>query len=163
MSCIDTAVSIRSTLVQDGYPGGIDIIDADPLFVPGPGGNFYLSHIETGQPETSPAVDAGSIPSSAAALDTRTTRTDSVADSNIVDLGYHYNVVSSLTVLRGTIADTLSNYRDVDFLPFLDDPGTLTDPTLPLLFYRVQGVENQIMVRKEISEDTLRLDYIGNM
>jgi len=63
------------------------MIDADPLFVTGPWGNYYLSHIACGQSEDSPCID-GSDPASS--MIEWTTRIDSVKDSGIVDMGYHY-------------------------------------------------------------------------
>jgi len=48
------------------------------------------------------AVDAGSAPADAEniALSNRTTRTDSVGDANIVDMGYHY--VAGVTLFKLT-------------------------------------------------------------
>jgi hypothetical protein len=72
---------------------GLNDIVADPLFVSGPGGDYYLSQISAGQGADSPCIDIGD--NSAAASVTfdytsLTTRTDSVLDSDPVDLGYHY-------------------------------------------------------------------------
>ena len=53
--------------------------------------NYYLSQIAAGQLTDSPCVDAGSTTATAAGLDSYTTRTDHVADSNDVDMGYHYD------------------------------------------------------------------------
>jgi len=53
-------------------------------------GSFYLSQSQAGQPQNSPAVDAGSQFAEAAGLSQRTTRTDGVLDSGQVDLGFHY-------------------------------------------------------------------------
>ncbi|MBN1124670.1 MAG: right-handed parallel beta-helix repeat-containing protein [Sedimentisphaerales bacterium] len=77
------------------------IMSADPKFVTGPLGDFYLSQIAANDPldpwpaqtEESPAVDAGSIPASQVGLDIYTTRTDRGFDNNdrgVVDLGFHY-------------------------------------------------------------------------
>jgi parallel beta-helix repeat protein len=65
-------------------------ISTDPLFVEGPLGSFYLSHIQAGQDTTSPCVDAGDTLAVELGLDARTTRTDSAPDSSTVDTGYHY-------------------------------------------------------------------------
>jgi predicted outer membrane repeat protein len=79
--------------VQGGYPGTGNI-DADPLFVRGPLGAYYLSQTAAGQPADSPCVDAGdspvgpSFPGGPSVFGT--TRTDLVPDAGIIDMGYHY-------------------------------------------------------------------------
>jgi predicted outer membrane repeat protein len=66
---------------------GSNMIDADPLFVTGSAGDFYLSQIAAGQGSDSPCVDTGDPVS---AMITGTTRTDEVQDSGVVDMGFHY-------------------------------------------------------------------------
>jgi hypothetical protein len=65
-------------------------LDADPQFVQGPLGNFYLSQQAVGNETTSPAVDAGSAAAADAGVAGLTTRTDGLEDSGTVDLGYHF-------------------------------------------------------------------------
>ncbi|UCF42458.1 MAG: hypothetical protein JSV99_07590, partial [Planctomycetota bacterium] len=65
-------------------------INADPLFVTGPFGDYYLSQVASGQVSDSSCVDAGSDLASALGLDIYTTRTDQLPDTNTVDIGYHY-------------------------------------------------------------------------
>jgi len=98
---IDETISqpdIAYCLVQGGY-SGTGNIDTDPLFATGPGGDYYLSHAETGQPDTSPCVDAGHAPAAnicfdtpadTVCLDRLTTRIDGGPDTGTVDMGYHY-------------------------------------------------------------------------
>ena len=63
----------------------------DPLFETGPRGDFYLSHDGVGeQTEDSPCIDTGTGLPSDYSMAGKTTRTDGVADSGIVDMGYHY-------------------------------------------------------------------------
>ncbi|MFH1011345.1 MAG: right-handed parallel beta-helix repeat-containing protein [bacterium] len=76
--------------VQDGWPGTGNI-DADPRFVSGPDGPYYLSQIIAGQGVQSPCVDAGDFSSP---VIEGTTRTDGVQDTWPVDMGYHYQAVS---------------------------------------------------------------------
>jgi len=76
-------------------PGVHDNIQADPQFVPGYLGDYYLSQVAAGQHSNSPAVNAGNNTAANLNLNTRTTRTDShlpkpTGDAGIVDLGYHY-------------------------------------------------------------------------
>jgi subtilisin family serine protease len=65
-------------------------IDEDPCFVAG----YYLSQVLAGQDVESPCVDSGSADANDPniGLDTYTTRTDSVNDVNVVDMGYHYRL-----------------------------------------------------------------------
>jgi Right handed beta helix region len=74
-------------------------INADPLFVPGPDGDLYLSQIAAGQIYDSPCLDSGSDPASIicyvypgreVCLDEMTTRVDEIPDVDIVDMGFHY-------------------------------------------------------------------------
>ncbi len=65
-------------------------IDADPNFVIGLFGNYYLAQTIAGDSVTSPCVDVGSNTAVALNLQLFTTRSDDVADDGVVDLGYHY-------------------------------------------------------------------------
>ena len=73
-----------SDINQNGYEGISGNIRNDPLFI----GDYLLSHIATGQGVNSPAVDAGNPMSPLFG----TTRTDGVADTNIIDMGYHHQI-----------------------------------------------------------------------
>ncbi|MFC1762246.1 S8 family serine peptidase [Planctomycetota bacterium] len=63
-------------------------LDKEPRLTTG----FYLSHIDAGQSVDSPLIDAGSVLADDpnAQMETYTTRTDSILDTGIVDIGYHY-------------------------------------------------------------------------
>ena len=63
------------------------MIEADPLFATGDLGEYYLGHIDSDQPQTSPCVNAGD-PS--AGIVGGTTRTDEVPDTGRADMGFHY-------------------------------------------------------------------------
>ncbi|MDD5326962.1 MAG: hypothetical protein PHY02_03995 [Phycisphaerae bacterium] len=86
-----TAV-VRYSNIQDGY-SGTGNINADPCFVTGSQGDYYLSHIVAGQGSDSPCVNAGSDTAPNMGMDEFTTRTDYVRDNGIVDMGYHYPVI----------------------------------------------------------------------
>ncbi len=79
-----------------GCSPGAGEISQDPLFVSGPRGPYYLSQIGAGQPVNSPCVDAGDtlLATSPLKLDSLlrswTTRTDSIPDFGVLDMGYHY-------------------------------------------------------------------------
>ena len=63
---------------------------ADPLFVTGPLGGFYLSQTAAGQGANSPAVDKGKGVPADYGLQGYTTRTDGAPDTGTVDIGYHH-------------------------------------------------------------------------
>jgi hypothetical protein len=77
---------VAYSCVQGGCWGPGNISD-DPLFVTGPKGDYYLSQLAAGQTQQSPCVDAGD-PNGFVYLGT--TRTDTVPDLGIIDMGYHY-------------------------------------------------------------------------
>jgi hypothetical protein len=83
--------NVTHTNVEGGF-SGTGNIDADPVFVTGPDGGYYLSQTAAGDPENSPCVDTGSAGADTLSMDDRTTRTDGVPDSETVDMGYHYPV-----------------------------------------------------------------------
>jgi parallel beta-helix repeat protein/predicted outer membrane repeat protein len=66
--------------------------NANPLFTSGPLGGYYLSQSAAGQSSTSVCVDSGSDTATNLLLDTLTTRTDKVTDSDQLDMGYHYPI-----------------------------------------------------------------------
>jgi len=79
--------------VQGGHAGEGNI-DANPIFVTGPLGDYYLSQVGAGQWWDSPCVDAGDeeigrLPDT---LWTGTTRTDLKDDAGTIDMGYHYPI-----------------------------------------------------------------------
>jgi parallel beta-helix repeat protein len=75
---------------------GTGAVSLDPLLVAGPNGDYYLSQVAAGQDSTSPGVDAGDtllgeVPLNLDSLvHAWTTRTDSLPDSGLIDMGYHY-------------------------------------------------------------------------
>lgn len=70
--------------VEDEDEGEANI-HADPVFVTGPLGDFYLD-------PTSPCIDAGSRSAVDAGLSDRTTQTDGTPDSGTADMGFHYPI-----------------------------------------------------------------------
>ena len=73
-------------------------INANPLFVSGLLGHYYLNQIAAGQASDSPCVDAGSDFAINLGLANFTTRTDGLGDSGIVDIGYHYPTPPKLAI-----------------------------------------------------------------
>lgn len=108
-----------SCVVEGGAPlinWGPDNIDADPEFVTGPEGFHYLSQTAAGQATDSPCVGAGSTLASNLGLDTLWTRTDEVADSGQVDMGYHYGDCAVAALLANVGAIPYTAGGTVDFL-----------------------------------------------
>ena len=103
--------------VQGGWPGEGNI-DADPLFVPGPAGCYYLSQITAGQMEQSPCVDAGD---PASPLIDGTTRSDEGPDAGLVDMGHHYPVTGLPLVMGDFDRD-----GDVDLADFAEVQSCFT-------------------------------------
>ncbi len=89
-----------------------DNLNADPLFVVGMVGNFYLSHSAAGQGADSPAMNAGAGTAASLGLQTRTTRTDNVTDADAVDLGFHACAVPTLTQLISHLSGGEMTYAE---------------------------------------------------
>jgi len=101
-------IKISSSTIEDGYndvygnasnysglSGSTSSYSIDPIFVDAVNYDFHLANIGAGQTSTSPLIDSGSSQSTNLGLNVGTTRQDLVADSGIVDLGYHYSLDSA--------------------------------------------------------------------
>jgi len=106
----ESTITMNYSDMQGGWWGdGSNNIDADPCFVTGRLGDYYLSHTAAGQAIDSPCVDAGSDTAANLGVDIFTTRTDQVIDAGTVDMGYHYPITN--------VADIDGDW-DVDFVDF---------------------------------------------
>jgi hypothetical protein len=79
---------------QGDYVGcakGAFDISADPLFVSGRKGEYYLSQLSAGQQVDSLCVDAGSTTAAEAGLADYVTNSNYLRDTGRVDIGYHYS------------------------------------------------------------------------
>jgi len=79
-------ITATYSCIEGGYPG-IGNINSDPIFIISHAGDYFLSQRAAGQRLPSPCVDAGDPD---ALMIVGTTRTDSVLDMGIIDMGYHY-------------------------------------------------------------------------
>jgi parallel beta-helix repeat protein len=112
--------------IRGGW-SGVGNINADPSFVNGPDGDYYLSQIAAGQAVDSPCVDAGSDTATNLGMHICTTRTDQVGDAGIVDMGYHYPAMVLNPDIDGNwhvdlldyawLAGDWRNCSDVNLLP----------------------------------------------
>ncbi len=69
---------------------GVGNISEDPLFVTGPGGDYYLSQTTSGQTADSPCTNSGNgLVAATIRGQYQTTRTDQKRDHGITDMGYH--------------------------------------------------------------------------
>ncbi len=132
-----TTLDMSYTLIPGGYigPGNID---GDPLLVPGPAGNGYLSQIAAGQLENSPALDASNEPAAAACinigsflwcLDRATTRTDEIPDQGLADVGYHYNALPVTPTPQPTFTMALTETPSPTATPELPSATPTLTPT----------------------------------
>ena len=87
-----------------GVPAA-DNISADPLFVRGRDGAFYLSQVAAGQSDNSPAVDAGTGPAGDLGLAERTTAVQDIPDEGIVDMGFHYRALFHKTYMPAILGE----------------------------------------------------------
>jgi subtilisin family serine protease len=112
---VDVYLAPRTILEWDvassnpDYPTNIHI---DPCFTSGPRGDFYLSQVSSGQPKTSPCVDAGSDLASTLGFTYYTTRTDEAPDRTIVDMGYHYPLLEPCR-FSDLVKDGIINFFDL--------------------------------------------------
>ncbi len=101
-SVLPPAINDCNVAEVNDIAGNSNNIEDAPLFARGRLGDYYLSQGPAGQilfdPNTadvldanSPAVDAGSSTAAGVGMNIYSTRTDTVVDSGIVDIGYHYD------------------------------------------------------------------------
>jgi len=97
---------------------GVWNIHDNPLFVPGPLGDYYLD-------PASLCINAGSQSAAAAGLDDRTTQIDNSPDASMLDMGYHYPISTGgpPTAYIDSIAPNpaTQGYDDVEFMGHGED------------------------------------------
>ncbi|MCD6328271.1 hypothetical protein J7M28_12090 [bacterium] len=124
-------VRLNNSCIEGGWDGeGQNNFDADPLFVTGPYGDYYLSQTAATQGEDSPCVDAGSMTAAEAGMDAMTTRTDGLPDWGVVDIGYHYpaTLVIVPEVWVSTPSDTYSHGEALEVVFEAVNPNPFSYP-----------------------------------
>jgi hypothetical protein len=100
--------------VDSGVFPGTGNINADPEWVSGPSGAYYLSQVAAGQASDSPCVNAGYTSAAAVCyppdfvvcMSHLTTRTDHQTDTGTADMGYHYDPAAPVPTATPTISPT---------------------------------------------------------
>jgi len=147
---------------------GKDYIYADPRFTTGPWGDYYLSQKAAGQRENSPCIDAGSDLSANLGLAQKTTRSDGVVDTGIVDIGYHYPPPIQFSMYLSPAKEC---YQNGDYLTIIADITTCPEPTDADIYFLMMNPEGIIYsgfmwnegIVPMINDITLpeNLDYAG--
>jgi len=101
---------------SNGWAPETYTINRDPLFL----GDYLLSQIAAGQLVDSPSFDAGSDDANELGLHIYTTRTDSVPDANVVDMGYHHWIFDATPV---ELNFTAISDPDLGLEPVIDPAG----------------------------------------
>ena len=123
--------------IDNGVYPGTDNMNADPLFVSGPDGDYYLSQTLSGQTQDSPCLDAGAAFSFSfctdasgvtVCLDEMTTRTDHITDTGIVDLGVHYLLETATPTQAPSETPTATPTRTPTMTPTPTPSSTTTPP-----------------------------------
>lgn len=148
---------VEDSLVEGGWPGGFDVLAADPLFTAGPDGGYYLSQVAAGQATDSPAVDAGNFPSSVTGFAAETTRTDGVGDAGATDLGAHRVASGPMVIERGLTPRFLSATAYVIERRWTDYAGSLSMSTEPLVCYAVPSAGGTLRVSADRARDAVAL------
>ncbi len=126
---------VTYTCTKQYLISGTGNMSADPLFVSGPLGNYYLGQTASGQAVNSPCINSGSDAAINLGMNQTTTRTDHVPDAGIVDMGFHYGT----TFPAPTVQDVnFDDDNDVDFIDFAilasqwrQTPGTPPADVMP--------------------------------
>lgn len=130
--------------IQGGFTGTGNI-NQDPLFVTGPGGDFYLSSIAAGQATDSPCIDSGNILAEDACflhatgiicMNELTVQTDQAVDTGDADMGYHYK-------LRSVVEAAMSCVPSSGTLPF--------NSTLAVSLNHDRGVTRRLAAQIHVS------------
>ncbi|MBN2208720.1 MAG: DUF1565 domain-containing protein [Candidatus Coatesbacteria bacterium] len=123
-------VVVNNSCVEGGWAGaGQNNFDADPLFVSGPFCDYYLSQRAAGQGQDSPCVDAGSMTAAEAGMAAKTTRTDGMADTGVVDIGFHYPMLfMPPQVWVSTPSDTYSHGDTLEMVFEVINPNPFSYP-----------------------------------
>jgi len=100
-----STATVAHSNIEGGWTGPGNI-DADPLFVSGPDGDYHLSQVAAGQGVDSPCVDTGQNLAAATCWPTTggieclsgfSTRTDGINDQGTSDMGYHYPALNPVS------------------------------------------------------------------
>ncbi|MEK7270206.1 MAG: right-handed parallel beta-helix repeat-containing protein, partial [Planctomycetota bacterium] len=114
-----------------GVSAGSASFSLDPNYVDPSAGNFHLSQIASGQSLNSPCLDMGSGPAETLGVSTRSTRTDGAPDSDVANLGYHYEIPGSANFVPPTISISAPAQNFRTRLQEIAISGTVSDDRTP--------------------------------
>ncbi|MEN8126244.1 MAG: S8 family serine peptidase [Planctomycetota bacterium] len=103
----ETGTSYTGAAQINSISGNFNNIDTDPVFLPGPLGDYYLNQVSSG------AVDSGSASAASLGYDVLTTDSAGALDTGIVDMGFHYPDPATLDqhLLTVTVVDDHGTYQ----------------------------------------------------
>lgn len=132
-------VEVDRSIVQGGFPGGTDILNADPLFVDAANGDYTLA-------AHSPAIDAGD--NSVVRPDTFDANGNANTSEDTPDLANNsrrYNDINVVDTGAGTapVVDLGALERQIDSP---DAPGVTVGPTVGLITMESGGTANFTIV-----------------
>jgi len=130
MICTTPITGTTYSCIEDDDQGKGNI-HIEPTFVTGPLGNYYLSQTAAGQLSDSTGIDLGDPATDPGLqLNSYTTRTDGITDSDIADMGFHYPAVPAKTIQlditvtgNGSIEPGSGPYRQYEVVQLKADPN----------------------------------------
>jgi len=129
--------------IEGGFAGEGNI-NADPLFLPGPNGYYYLSHTAAGQTQNSPCIDAGATWRIYLGFNPGqyTTRIDGIFDEGVTDMGYHHQPHVRFALYAEPSQPTYSLGEDLQIL--LDVKTAKSSPITCDLYFVMLNPANTI-------------------
>ncbi|MBN1551905.1 right-handed parallel beta-helix repeat-containing protein [bacterium] len=146
-------ILINYSDVDGAYPGEGNI-DADPMFITGYGGDYYLSQTECGQYADSPCLDSGNdlaeticfqMSFGQVCMDELTTCSEEMIDTGIVDMGVHYFPSSYQTPTPFPTETPGPNPTNTPFPQLTETPVETCSPTsTPTAAFTIPPTESPV-------------------
>ncbi|MEM7244602.1 MAG: hypothetical protein AAF533_04625 [Acidobacteriota bacterium] len=156
---------VEEGVIEGGWRGDPAVLDLEPVFVAGPFGRSYLAQVDAGDAVDSPGLNASTQDAPTLLVDMDCTRVDSIVDADLADHGMHYRidwpgyVGPELIVGQAVEANALAEVDRAARLPWVAEPGLLSDTDRPLVFLKVVPAREPVLVRKDLATDSVVLDF----